>query len=162
MGRTHAPPHLQVPAACTGRRQRSWCWRRSGSPATEPSGPVTKLDPLDHTSSTSSCPLDPRGAGWGEISPPGLPVRAAARVGLGFRCSKCTGGGPSVFLAAPQRPLLRPKSPLGSKTKDQRPKTTAGPRWCVVCTAGAGRCLKQLVAVRRACGCGTLWALSRI
>jgi hypothetical protein len=26
----------------------SWCWRRSGSPATKPSGPVTKLDPLDH------------------------------------------------------------------------------------------------------------------
>jgi hypothetical protein len=26
-----------------------------------------------------SGPLDPRGAGWGEISPPGLPVCAAAR-----------------------------------------------------------------------------------
>jgi hypothetical protein len=38
----------QAPAACTGRRRRSWRWRRSGSPATEPSGPVTKLDPLDH------------------------------------------------------------------------------------------------------------------
>ena len=37
----------QAPATCTGRRQRSWRWRRSGSPATEPSGPVTKLDPLD-------------------------------------------------------------------------------------------------------------------
>ena len=41
-------PACQAPATCTGRRQRSWRWRRSGSPATEPSGPVTKLDPLDH------------------------------------------------------------------------------------------------------------------
>jgi hypothetical protein len=38
----------RAPATCTGKRQRSWRWRRSGSPATEPSGPVTNLDPLDH------------------------------------------------------------------------------------------------------------------
>ena len=38
----------RAPATCTGRRQTSWRWRRSGSPATEPSGPVTKLDPPDH------------------------------------------------------------------------------------------------------------------
>jgi hypothetical protein len=38
----------QAPATCTERTQRSWRWRRSGSPATEPSGPATKLDPLDY------------------------------------------------------------------------------------------------------------------
>ena len=41
----------RAPGTCTGGRQRSWRWRWSGSPATEPSGPVTKLDPLDHLQS---------------------------------------------------------------------------------------------------------------
>ena len=48
MGRTDAPPYLPGASHLYGGGQRSWRWRRSGSPATEPSGPVTKLDPPDH------------------------------------------------------------------------------------------------------------------
>jgi hypothetical protein len=53
MSREPAPPHCrQAPAACTGERQRGQPGRRSGSPATEPSGPVTKLVPLDRLQPT--------------------------------------------------------------------------------------------------------------
>jgi hypothetical protein len=56
--------------------------RRSGSPATEPSGPGAKLDPPDpgpQPAQTSS-PLEPDGARWGEISAPGLLDRAAGQL----------------------------------------------------------------------------------
>jgi hypothetical protein len=49
MGRTDAPPYLPGASHLYGEEAKELAlWRRSGSPATEPSGPVTKLDPLDH------------------------------------------------------------------------------------------------------------------
>jgi hypothetical protein len=46
------------------RQRTKWPCDQVGPPGPPPAHP--------------SCPLDPRGAGWGEISLPGLPVRAAA------------------------------------------------------------------------------------
>jgi hypothetical protein len=51
----------RAPATCTERRQMSWRWRRSGPLATEPSGPVTKLDPLDHLQPIPAAQTGPMG-----------------------------------------------------------------------------------------------------
>jgi hypothetical protein len=58
MGRTDAPPYLPGASHLYGEEAaRSWRWRRSGSPATEPSGPVTKLDPLDRLQASRPQPI---------------------------------------------------------------------------------------------------------
>jgi hypothetical protein len=51
MSREHARPQPQPAAAAAGTEegQTSQPRCRSGSPATEPSGPGAKLDPPDHT-----------------------------------------------------------------------------------------------------------------
>ena len=81
----------RAPAACTGRRQRSWRWRRSGSPATEPSGPVTKLDPLDHLQPVSGAHWAHGGLGGVKVRPCSPSDRAAdpelsCKSSAGSRC----------------------------------------------------------------------------
>jgi hypothetical protein len=49
MSREHARPQPRPATAGTEEGQRSQPRCRSGSPATEPSGPGGKLDPPDHT-----------------------------------------------------------------------------------------------------------------
>ena len=79
----------QAPAACTGRRKRSWRWRRSGSPATEPSGPVTKLDPLDHLQPIPAAHWTHRGLGGVKLPPCCLPDRVGDPIPNRCVCIVC-------------------------------------------------------------------------
>jgi hypothetical protein len=64
-----------------GQNLRSWSWRRSDSPATEPSGPVTKLGhwPLDHLQLVLAPPWTQEANGrWPKCPPSGPPDLLAA------------------------------------------------------------------------------------
>jgi hypothetical protein len=66
-------------ATCTGGRQRSWCWHRSGSPATEPSGPVTNLDPLNRLQPIPAAHWAHGGLGGVKVRPCSPSDRAAGQ-----------------------------------------------------------------------------------
>jgi hypothetical protein len=53
---------------CTGGRQRSWRWRRPGLARHRTKWPCDQVGPPGPPPAHPSCPLDPRGAGWGKIS----------------------------------------------------------------------------------------------
>jgi hypothetical protein len=87
------PPH--APAACTEERQRGQPWRRSGSPATEPSGHVTKLDPLDRLQPTPAAHWAYEGLGGAKFRP--LPPLFAQLLRLRSR--------PPSFFKPPSQPI---------------------------------------------------------
>jgi hypothetical protein len=105
MSREPAPPHRrQAPAACTEGGQRSQPWRWSGSPATEPSGPVTNLDPLDRLQLTPAAHWTHGGLGGVTFPPCCLPDPAGALAPLPLRVA--------TPAPAPLAPTLRMPLPL--------------------------------------------------
>jgi hypothetical protein len=62
MRRTDAPPGLPGASHLYGEEAKELALAPvPGSPATEPSGPVTKLDPLDHLQPQGGSPFGSRG-----------------------------------------------------------------------------------------------------
>jgi hypothetical protein len=83
VGRTDAPPYLPGASRLYGEEAKELELAPVGLARHRTKWPCDQVGPPGPPPAHLSCPLDPWGAGWGEISPPGLPVRAAARAAHG-------------------------------------------------------------------------------
>jgi len=81
MSRTDAPPYLPGASHLYGEEAKELALAPVGLARHRTKWPCDQVGPPGPPPAHPSCPLDPWGAGWGEISPSGLPVRAAAPPG---------------------------------------------------------------------------------